>query len=131
LNDVHDPVGLLENEVVRDAVASIKQEEDSVYKSKPIVETFANHVLVRIKTSKPQVRLCGLIGAKLMGVDNNMTYVVLNETSGEVSIRGILAKYIANKLNKAGFKAGGHPGFVGASVEGSRIEEFMEVIREI
>lgn len=131
LNDVHDPVALLENDAVRDAVLSIRQEEDSIYKSKPIVETFANHVLVRFKSSKPQIRLCGLLGAKLMGLDNNMTYVVLNERNGEVSIRGILSKYIANKLNASGFKAGGHAGFCGATVEETRIEEFMKVVRGI
>ena len=131
LSEIDNPVDLLENAVVKDAIEKIRKEEDSIYASKPIVESLGNFALVRIRTSSPKIRLCGLVGAKLLGIDNNMTYIVLNETSGEISIRGNLAKYLANKMSKAGYKAGGHAKFCGAHVDESKIPEYLEFLRRI
>jgi len=125
------PVDLLENDGIRDAVRSMRSEEEAVYKSKPIVESYGNLVLVRIKTSRPQIRLCGLIASKLHGSNYNKTFIVFNELTGEGSIRGTLAKYYANKLTVAGFKAGGHAAHCGLSIPEEKIQEFYAVLRMI
>jgi hypothetical protein len=131
LDDIRNPHDLLENQEIKDAIEKMRKEESSIYSSKPIVESYGNFCLVRIRTSLPQIHICGLIGSKLLGVDNNTTYIVLNEGTGEISIRGNLAKYIANKMNKSGFKAGGHPGYCGANVPETKIPQFLEFIRSI
>jgi len=66
-----------------------------------------------------------------MGGDNNTTWIVLNEVSGKGSIRGDLAKYMANRLLKMGFKAGGHSKYCGVKVDPKDIEGLVSAIREI
>lgn len=129
LGNMTDPVQLLENEVVRDASETMRKEEKAVYDQRPLVETFGNYTLVRIKTSKPQIKLCGLIASKLLGQDGTNTFIVLNEISGEISLRGNLAKYYAIKMSNAGFKAGGHAKYCGAHIELKDIDKFVEFVR--
>ena len=131
LNEIKNPVDLLENAVIKDAIEKMRKEEDSIYASKPIVESCGNFSIVRIKTSNPKIGICGLVGAKLMGIDNNMTYVVINEVNGDISIRGNLAKYLANKLSAVGIKAGGHAKYCGAHIEENEVDKFLDLLRGI
>ena len=109
----------------------LKVEEENILKKKPIVEIIKNrYAVVRIKTTG-DYGMSGRIASALANHYQFHTIVVINETNGEVSIRGVLAKYLANKLRESGFKAGGHPGYCGATVPVEDIEDFIETIRNI
>lgn len=131
LMNVDNPIDLIENTELKDAQERMRAEKATVYKNKPIVEAMPNWTLVRIKTSRPEVNICGLIGAELMNLNDNMTFIIINETNGTGSIRGNLAKYICNKLNEKGFKAGGHSKFCGCSVEMERLDEWLKYVRSL
>jgi len=132
LDNVRDPMELLENSEIRDAQERVRQEEATVMKNKPMVEAVDKWItLARIKTSKPDIKLGGIFGAKLSSVDNSKTYIVLNEASGDVSIRGTFAKYVCNQLNNMGYKAGGHAGFAGCNIDMLKIPQFIKDVRKI
>lgn len=131
LEHTTNPVDLLENDIVVDAVDEMRKEEDAIYKTKPVVESLGNFALIRIKPSKPQINLHGLIASRLMGNDNKITYIVLNTESGKGSIRGDLAKYMSNKLLAKGFKAGGHSAYCGVKVAENEVEKLVDTIRKI
>ena len=132
LEDFDNPIDLLESSTVKDASERMRYEEDAVFKNKIVTEQLGNWLsLVRIKTSKPQIKIGGIIGAKLSGVDDAKTYIVLNETSGEASLRGNFAKYCADKLAAMGYKAGGHAKFAGLSVEPDEVPALIKDIRKL
>ena len=132
VNQAEGPLDILDHPEVIDAVQRVKSEEDNIYKSRPVVETIRNrYVIIRIKTSSPAISMAGLIASKVSNNNPGKTIVVMNESNGEVSIRGVQARYVANKLNTSGFKAGGHAGFCGSHFEEDEIEDFMETLRKL
>lgn len=132
LENFDNPIDLLESLTIRDASEAMRKEEDAVFKNKPIIESLSQWItLARIKTSKPEIKIGGIIGAKLSNINDKKTYIVINETSGDISIRGTFAKYICSKLNQFGYKAGGHAGFAGAQVNVDEIPEFIKKVRTI
>lgn len=132
LDNVRDPMELLENAEIKDAQERVRQEEATVIKNKPVIEAVDKWItLVRMRTSKPDIKLGGIFGAKLASVDNSKTYIILNETSGDISIRGVFAKYVCNQLTRMGYKAGGHAGFAGCKVDIVKIPDFIKDVRKI
>ena len=133
LGNITNPVELLENGVVVNAVEQMRAEKEAIFdkrKSKPaIVESLGNFALVRIKTSRPEIKLVSVLATELSITDNNVTYVVLNEANGHASIRGDLAKLLANRLSRAGFKAGGHAGYAAVQAPLDKLDDLIEAIR--
>uniref|UniRef100_A0A6H1ZW34 Putative DHH family protein n=1 Tax=viral metagenome TaxID=1070528 RepID=A0A6H1ZW34_9ZZZZ len=60
------------------------------------------------------------IAYKLRAVHRHKTVIIVNSKTLSGSIRGDLAKYIANKLVAAGFDAGGHPAYCGITLKDSQ-----------
>jgi hypothetical protein len=132
LENFDNPIDMLESSEIKDASEKMRKETDAVYGNKPILESLGHWItLARIRTTKPEIKVGGIIGAALSQCDSKQTYIVLNESSGDVSIRGTFAKYITSKLNAMGYKAGGHAGFAGANVELVKIPEFVKDCRKI
>jgi hypothetical protein len=133
LEGINSPIQLLENAEVIDAVDSMRKEKESLFDKRsckpPVVETLGNYSLVRIKTSRPEIKLAGVLATELSCTDNNTTYIVINEADGSGSVRGDLAKHLANKLTKAGFKAGGHGAYCGVKVSLVDLDNLIETIR--
>jgi len=130
VNNAKSPLEVLDHQEVRDAVDQIRSEEDSIYRSKPLVETIKNrYIIIRFRTSSPAIRMSGFLASKISSNNPGKTIIAINEENGQVSLRGVLAKYVANKLSEKGFKAGGHPGYCGANVSPEEIDKFIDVIR--
>ena len=128
VNNAKSPLEVLDHQEVRDAVDQIRSEEDSIYRSKPLVETIKNrYIIIRFRTSSPAIRMSGFLASKISSNNPGKTIIAINEENGQVSLRGVLAKYVANKLSEKGFKAGGHPGYCGANVSPEEIDKFIDV----
>jgi single-stranded DNA-specific DHH superfamily exonuclease len=122
----------LYNQKIKDDKNTVKAEEANIYKQRPPVETIKNRFkIITIETSNPRISMSGLIATKLMSDNTGKTLIVINKANGQTSIRGILAKYVSNKLEQAGFKAGGHPGYCGATCPEDRYDEFITVLRNL
>jgi hypothetical protein len=107
-------------------------EENTIMKRKPIAEIVRNRFsIIKISSSRPEFSMSGYMASHLMGQNEFLTIVVINETNGEVSIRGKLAKYLADKLRTKGYKSGGHAIAAGATVPLDQIEKFINDIRNI
>lgn len=117
---------------VADVSKLIDVEERNIMNAKPLVEIY-NHkyALIKIKTTRPEFSMSGYIASQLQGQYKFHTIIVLNESNGEVSIRGTLARYVADKLRASGFKAGGHAVACGATVPLEHLDDFIAVIRNI
>lgn len=107
---------IINNPVALKAQKDVATEEARVLSdpNHPItIETISN---VSIVTYRSKYNLAGRIGANLVKDDKNNTFIIINEQTKDVSGRGVLALYIANKLRSRGYIAGGHPGFVGCTL---------------
>ena len=125
------PIDAVIDKEALEARELLKVEEENILRQKPIVEIIKNkYAIVRIKTTG-NLGMSGRIASSLSSQYPFHTLIVINETNGEISIRGVLAKYLANKLRQSGFKAGGHPGFCGAQILPEEIEDFIETIRHL
>ncbi|MEM2260826.1 MAG: DHH family phosphoesterase [Ignisphaera sp.] len=132
VNNAKGPLDILDNLEVKDALEQFRSEEELVYKSKPVVETIRNrYLIVKIKPSSSNVDVTSLIASKIAGENPGKTVIVINEATGKVSLRGLLAKYVSNKLATRGIKSGGHPGYCGAQIDPKQINEFLDIIRSL
>lgn len=60
------------------------------------------------------------IAYRIRNIHKYKTVIVVNSKTLSGSIRGDLAKYIANKLASLGFEAGGHPGYCGITLRNDK-----------
>jgi len=70
-----------------------------------------------------------LVAYNILNLYKNKTVIVVNRQTLAGSIRGDLAKYIANKLANEGFEAGGHPGFCGITLKDS--DEYWKLLETL
>jgi len=130
VNEAEGPLDILDNIQVKDAIDRIRKEEQEIYKNKPIVETIKNrYKIITIKPSSENVNIASLIATKISSREPGKTFIVINELTGKGSIRGVLAKYVANKLTQAGYQAGGHYGYCGLNVEPEEIPNVLKILR--
>jgi len=129
LMETKDPLEFIENPDVQYYISRARDEEETIYKSRFIVETYGRIVYVRITTSQENYKFASLIASKLQSGNNFNTYVVLNEKNGELSIRGFLSDLILEYLNSKGFKCGGHSGFSGGKVDTKDLNRFTSTVR--
>ncbi len=89
--------------------------------------------VITIQTSQPTYSMAGYVASSLANDPHYkfLTVIVVNRTSGEISIRGTLAKYIADKLSGIGYKAGGHSQAAGCRVEPQDVDKFIEDVRRL
>lgn len=130
VNMAKGPLDIIDNLQVREAKEQMNSEEASVYKSLPVAETIKNrYIVVKVKPSTSGINMASLIASKISGNSPGKTIIVVDESTGKGSIRGVLAKYVSNKLVKAGFKSGGHYGFSAFTCDPSKIEDVLNIIR--
>jgi len=125
LDIVDDPLATVERE-------SIEEEESKIVspKNPPKIQLIKDRFGVVTIRSKYSIN--GRIATRISQNNPGLTILVFNANDGTFSIRGVLAKYLANKLREAGFHAGGHPGFAGGCLlEGQTLEDLTEAIRRI
>jgi len=110
----------------------LEVEETNILKQQLPIEVIGNKFAVtKIRSSRPEYSMSGKIASTLASQYPFLTIIVLNESNGEVSIRGVLAKYVADKLNANGFQAGGHPSASGCTVPIEKFDDFMKFIRSL
>jgi single-stranded DNA-specific DHH superfamily exonuclease len=122
---VYSPVANLERDV-------IAQEESKIFSSRdpPVMEIIGN--VVGILKIKSKYGITSRIASVLSRSSSYLTIVVINVLDNSISIRGILAKYLANKLQALGYHCGGHAGYAGGILlDGQKPEDLVEAIRKI
>lgn len=126
------PLELVESQEVLEARERVNSEVDSILRDSPKVWVFKERYVVTIvKSSNPAFSISGLIASRLVPqYSNKYTVIVVNEANGEVSIRGLLAGYLVEKLSSKGWKVGGHAAAAGGNIDTSKIQEFIQAIRE-
>lgn len=128
------PLDALTDPDVKDAKDVVAREEAQIYKTGMRQSVISNKVaLIIIRTSSPNYSMSGYIASTLAGQRQYkfLTVVVLNEANGEVSIRGTLAKYVADKLRARGYKAGGHACASGCSINPQDTAKFVKDLTAI
>jgi single-stranded DNA-specific DHH superfamily exonuclease len=123
---------VIENKLAQTAQKEISSEENKMFmdKSNPLTIEKIGHYGIVAYHSK--FNLAGRLGANMTGTDKNTTYVIVNADTGEASIRGVMAKYLANKLTANGIQAGGHAGFAGISLTDEQTaEDLIHTLRKI
>lgn len=132
VNNAEGPLEILDNIEVKDAIERVRKEEEQIYKNKPLVETIKNrYKIILIRPSNETVDIISLIATKISSREPGKTFIVINELTGKGSIRGVLAKYVANKLVKAGYQAGGHYGYCGISAKPEDIPQILKILRSL
>ena len=116
LLDVHSPFEIVENEALSQMRETIAKRVNEVTKAAKIY-SFGPFLLVYYRAEE---KLGGRVAMKVGG--SGATILAINETTGEVSIRGDVATFLVEELNKLDIgEFGGHPGFAGGLIE-SRID---------
>ena len=126
-----DPLEFIENPDVQYYISRVRDEEETIYKSRFIVETYGRIVYVRIATSQENYKFASLIASKLQSGNSFNTYIVVNEKNGELSIRGFLSDLIVEYLNSKGIKCGGHSSFAGGRIENKDLNTLTQIVRRI
>jgi len=129
--DCKSPLEFIEHPEVLESLQSVKVEEENIYKSKFIVESYGRIVFVKIETTREDYKFAGLIASKLYSNKSTDTFVVLNVTNGNVSIRGYLSDLIVESLSKKGYVVGGHSGYAGGKIELNKLARFIEDVRSL
>jgi len=110
----------------------ISSEIDRIFNdsSNPLViEKIGHFAIVRFRSKS---WIASRVATMLQSSDRYVTYLVINETNREVSIRGIQAKYLANKLASIGYLCGGHYGFAACTLLPNQdIESFVSRLRKV
>jgi len=132
VNSAKHPLDILDHIEVKDSIERFKAEEAAILKDKPVAETIKNrYIIVRIAPSNSSLNISGYLASKLSSENPGKTVIVINDTTGKISMRGVLAKYVANKLSASGLKAGGHPGYCGCEVAPDQVSRVLEIIRSL
>jgi single-stranded DNA-specific DHH superfamily exonuclease len=126
-----DPLDFIEHPEVEYYSKLVREEEEAIYKSRFIVETYGRIVYVRIATSQEHYKFASLIASKLQTSNSYNTYVVVNEKNGEISIRGFLSDLVVDYLNRHGIKCGGHLAYAGGKIPPEELNTLTRLMRRI
>jgi len=122
---------IINNPVAKRASEKLSGEIKRIFSSNPIIEQIKHISIVVIESD---YSISGRVATELSNSESYMTFVVINKKTRSISIRGILTKYITDRLSEKGYIAGGHAGFGGVSLlseEDQPLETFMNDLREI
>lgn len=124
------PEDLLKNEIAKNDTNIVRKEEDRIFQEYNKIDTIRDCCVFYRFRSK--LRMCGRVASKLASAEPNKTIIALNEEKGSMSIRGHLASYIGDNLNKLGFTIGGHQGFMGGRLQDNQTgRDLLEALRKI
>jgi len=124
---------VINNPVAIRAVKKIDEEVKRIFSTSdpPIIEQVKHVAIVQIES---EYSIAGRIATELYNSEPYLTFVVINTKHREVSVRGILTKYITDRLSEKGYIAGGHAGYGGVSLldeDHQPLEVFLNHLREI
>lgn len=126
---IHDLVDSALGETERQAV---QEEENRVLDPRNPLKIKVIDDVFGLVMFRSRYNIGSRIAASVLSKNPYLTIIALNLTTNTMSIRGILAKYVANKLQKLGFHAGGHPGYCGGQLlNGQTPDHLIEALRRI
>jgi len=120
------PDDILHDETLLSAKAKLKGIMSGVIKNTNPIDL--GHIVLWIYDSS--ARLSGWLATRIEQ-STHKTAVVVNKSTGSMSIRGDLALLVVEKLNKSGIPAGGHPGFSGGNISKDQIGQLPNILRNI
>lgn len=128
LRAVEDPIDLLFDDALKLAQRLVAEERKRVVKEYQMIDL---NDYIRIWPIESEYKIERGLAWRAEQVDHKTT-VVLNLKTGAISIRGILTTLVCEELNKAGYEAGGHPGFGGAILkEEQDWKELVKILEKI
>jgi len=123
---------IITNPLANKAQLEIQKEMSRIYSGADtplMIETVGHFGIVQFSS---KYSLASFVATELISSDKYRTFIVINKELREISVRGILSKYITNRLKEHGYLAGGHPGYCGVSLlPDQSIEEFINVLRHL
>jgi len=123
------PDDIITSIVFKNDKEAIKNEINSIFRSGVEEQNITKYLSVVVINT--DVKLASRICSAMSGMNSNKTWLIINEGSRKMSLRGDLASYIGAKLNERGFQCGGHYGFYGGNLEETQIpEDIIKALRE-
>jgi len=126
------PTDIIEHPTFKEMEEEIRNEEKKIW------EEFGKIGVVKLSTEihsfimGSKYKMSGRIASKLRNMDNDKTWIVVNNIKGEISIRGELASFVSDKLSNSEFKLGGHRGYVGGKLQNTQTaEDFINALRKV
>jgi len=122
LKQAKSPLDIVYNETLALARSTINEEMTNIFKDIQPIDT--GKVIYAEVESENKVE--GLTASRLISrmSKRGRAAVVVNKTTGNVSVRGILATWVADKLNKLGYNIAGHPSYKGSNIDIKQIKKF-------
>jgi len=127
LRDAKDPLDIIENPGIRKQKGILRGDfEEAMSKAK--IYKFPNLKLVLYHSEK--CRLSGYIASVVEGQkDNQDTVLAINDVDGSCSMRGTLALYFRDIINRFDYiQVDGHPGFMGGHIDVHPIKLFHDLM---
>jgi len=123
------PEDLIRHPVLQDAQRKLANEERSILSNfKPRCIRGSVYLMV----IESEYYIAGRIASKLKSSKGFKTFIVINLTKREMSMRGDLAGYIGRRLKKRNIYCGGHPGYFGGEIKSEDdIDVIIATVREM
>lgn len=126
------PTDILTHPTFNEMANKIRSDEERIWKEDGIVGAISFNDYISIFSFSSDFKMSGRIASKLKMLDQDKTWIVINNKRGEISVRGDLALYIASHLEGSSFKMGGHAGYCGSAIpEGKTAEDFIDTLRKV
>jgi len=132
VSNSREPSDILEHPTFKEMAMVIRQDEENIWKEYGIngAIQLKNDIALFVFLSK--YKMSGRVASKLKNIGADTTWIVINEERGEISVRGDLALYIANKMSTTEFQLGGHPGYVGSKLSKTQTsKDFISALRKV
>jgi len=126
------PTDILTHPTFNEMANKIRSDEERIWKEDGIVGAISFNDYISIFSFSSDFKMSGRIASKLKMLDQDKTWIVINNKRGEISVRGDLALYIASHLEGSSFKMGGHAGYCGSAIpEGKTADDFIDTLRKV
>jgi len=126
LLNAKSPFDILMDRDLQGAKELLRKESDRVLKEYPAITI--RHVVFWVVESEYNL---GYLASKLSS-SKGKTVLIYNRKTRQMSIRGALSSYLAQKLNERGVKCGGHAGFIGGRLNENQDEyTLLKILREV
>jgi len=124
------PLDILTNKAMESDMELIGNDENEVWGKKGLRAIQINRDISIVKIDS-KYKQASRVASKLRAMNGNITWIIINSQTKHISLRGELAKYVANKLSSYGIKVGGHSGYCGGSLEKDQsTRDVIEILRK-
>jgi len=126
---VKTPYDILRNKAMISDNEILNSDENEIWSKEGIkaIEINRDIAVVEIESN---YRQAGRIAAKLRSMNNNITWIVVNKKNKHISIRGELAKYVANKLKQNNITAGGHASYCAGTLDDLKVDDLITILKK-